>query len=183
MTSSSDAAWRIDADGWLTGCERCVSPNQDDRPAGETICLVVLHAISLPPGEFGGDAVRAFFMNRLPVDAHPYYTSLAGLRVSAHFFIARSGAIVQFVSCRARAWHAGVSCWRGRERCNDYSLGVELEGDDWHAFTSQQYDTLTRLLGALRAAYPIEAVVGHLDVAPGRKTDPGPYFDWSRIIA
>lgn len=184
MTRSSEPVWRVDPEGWIPGVARCPSPNQDARPAGETVQLVVLHAISLPPGEFGGEAVRAFFTNRLPVDDHPYYAHLAGLRVSAHFFIARSGEIVQFVSCHARAWHAGVSCWRGRERCNDYSVGVELEGDDLNDFAAAQYATLDRLLGALYAAFPmIEAVVGHHDVAPGRKTDPGPHFDWSRVRA
>lgn len=183
MTASSDRAWWVAPDGWIQDLARLPSPNQDARPAGEIVRLVVVHAISLPPGEFGSGAVSEFFTNRLAIDAHPYFARIASLRVSAHFFISRLGEVTQFVSCHARAWHAGVSCWGGRERCNDFSVGVELEGDDHTDFTGAQYRTLGRLLGALRAAFPIEAVVGHHDVAPGRKTDPGPHFDWSRVTA
>lgn len=180
MTIRIEPAWQIAADGWLDAAEKVASPNCDARPAGEPVRLIVIHAISLPPGEFGGDAVAAFFTNRLDPAAHPYFRTIAGLRTSAHFFIRRDGGIVQFVSCLARAWHAGLSCWRGRERCNDYSLGIELEGDDHTDFTAAQYATLQRLCAALRERFPIEDCVGHADIAPGRKTDPGPHFDWRR---
>lgn len=176
-----DPESRIDAGGWLAGIDRGDSPNHDERPAGETIDLIVLHAISLPPGEFGGGAVAELFANRLDATAHPYFAAIAGRRVSAHFFIHRDGTVTQFVSCLRRAWHAGVSCWRGRERCNDFSLGIEIEGDDYHAFEAAQYETLNALLAALCGHFPVEAIVGHADIAPGRKTDPGPCFDWSRI--
>lgn len=178
-----EAVWRIAADGWLSGAERIPSPNRDARPAGEAIRLIVIHAISLPPGEFDGSAVADFFTNRLDASAHPYFVEIAGRRVSAHFFIRRDGRCIQFVSCFQRAWHAGISCWQGRERCNDFAIGVELEGDDWTDFTDAQYRALNDLLPALRQCFPIEAVVGHADIAPGRKTDPGPHFDWSRIAA
>jgi AmpD protein len=169
------------ADGWLPGADRVDSPNHDARPPGAVICLIVIHAISLPPGEFGGDAVEAFFANRLDPVGHPYFAAIAGKRVSAHFFIRRDGRVTQFVSCLKRAWHAGASCWRGQERCNDFSLGIELEGDDFSDFTGEQYGAIDQLLTHLRQAYPVVAVVGHADIAPGRKTDPGPHFDWQRI--
>lgn len=171
----------IDADGWATTARRVDSPNFDARPAGEPISLVVVHAISLPPGVFGGDSVERLFLNSLDGDAHPYFASLRGLRVSAHFFIRRDGELIQFVSCLDRAWHAGVSSWRGRERCNDFSIGIELEGCDESSFSELQYQSLCLLLGALRQSYPIDDVVGHADVSPGRKTDPGPYFEWHRV--
>ncbi len=183
MTTKPEAAGDIAADGWLSGAERIPSPNRDARPPGAAIRLIVIHAISLPPGEFGGEAVAALFTNRLDPAAHPYFVTLAGRRVSAHFFIRRDGRHCQFVSCLERAWHAGASCWQGDERCNDFSIGIELEGDDRTDFTEAQYRVLTELLAALRRRYPIEAVVGHADVAPGRKTDPGPHFDWWRIAA
>ena len=171
----------IDADGWATTARRVDSPNFDARPAGEPISLVVVHAISLPPGVFGGDSVERLFLNSLDGDAHPYFASLRGLRVSAHFFIRRDGELIQFVSCLDRAWHAGVSSWRGRKRCNDFSIGIELEGGDESSFSELQYQSLCLLLGALRQSYPIDDVVGHADVSPGRKTDPGPYFDWPAL--
>jgi AmpD protein len=143
--------------------------------------MVVVHAISLPPGEFGGDGVERFFTNRLDPDAHPYYPQIQGLRVSAHFFIRRGGGIIQFVPCRLRAWHAGASRWQGRERCNDFSIGIELEGCDDLPFTDGEYDALGRLLQTLSAHFPIRDIVGHADIAPGRKTDPGPFFDWARM--
>lgn len=177
----NDLCGDVDAAGWLSGIDRGDSPNHDERPPGTPVRLIVLHAISLPPGEFGGTAVAEFFTNRLDSSAHPYYAGIAGRRVSAHFFIGRDGMTVQFVSCLRRAWHAGVSCWRGRERCNDYSLGIEIEGDDLTAFDSRQYAALDRLLAVLCRHFPIEAIVAHADVAPGRKTDPGPRFDWSRV--
>lgn len=183
MIPSSDLAGGIDADGWLTGATRCDSPNHDTRPDGAdtAIRLIVIHCISLPPGEFGGDAVTKFFTNDLDPAAHPYFASIADRRVSAHFFIRRDGVTVQFVSCRERAWHAGVSCWRGVDRCNDFSLGIELEGDEQTDFAAAQYVSLRALLTILCRHFLIEAVVGHADIAPGRKTDPGRRFDWPRI--
>lgn len=169
--------------GWLPGARHVASPNHDERPAGTIIDLVVLHAISLPPDEFGGPYVEALFTNRLDPRAHPYFADLESLRVSAHFFIDRGGALTQFVPLGARAWHAGVSRWQGRERCNDFSVGIELEGCDTRPFEDAQYATLARLLAELFARLPAlgrERVVGHSDVAPGRKTDPGPCFDWGR---
>jgi AmpD protein len=157
------------------------SPNFDARPAGLPISLVVLHSISLPPGEFGGDAIEQLFTNRLDWDAHPYYAGIRGLRVSAHFMVRRDGALLQFVSCEQRAWHAGRSVWRGREHCNHYSIGIELEGLEGNAFEPVQYTQLARLMRALAARYPIDEAVGHEDVAPGRKADPGAGFDWSRL--
>lgn len=159
------------------------SPNQDDRPAGTAIRLIVIHAISLPPGQFGSDAIIDLFANRLDPATHPYYATIAGLRVSAHFLIRRAGALLQFVPCSRRAWHAGVSCWRGQPRCNDFSLGIELEGDDHSDFTAAQYQALGDLLPRLTQRYPIEAIVGHCDIAPARKTDPGPHFDWRAITS
>lgn len=154
------------------------SPNFGERPAGQRVSLVVLHSISLPPGQFGGDEVERFFTNRLDHAADPYFQSLRGLQVSAHFFIRRSGRVLQFVSCDQRAWHAGVSQWQGREDCNDYSIGIELEGLEGGRFEVVQYAALTPLLHSLARRYPIEAVVGHQHIAPGRKADPGPGFDW-----
>jgi AmpD protein len=140
-----------------------------------------VHGISLPPGEFGGDAIERLFTNRLDPSGHPYFASIASLKVSAHFLIRRDGELAQFVGCNERAWHAGVSSWRGRERCNDYSVGIELEGTDDIPYAAAQYTKLARVVRALRRAYPIAEVVGHNDVAPGRKTDPGPAFDWARL--
>jgi N-acetyl-anhydromuramoyl-L-alanine amidase len=171
----------VDADGVANLAEQVPSPNRDDRPAGEAITLLIVHGISLPPGEFGGDRIAALFTNRLDPAAHPYYATVAALRVSAHFLIRRDGALVQFVACRERAWHAGASRWRDRERCNDFSIGVELEGTDTTPYRAAQYAMLARLVKALRRRYPIADVVGHNDVAPGRKTDPGPAFDWARL--
>jgi N-acetyl-anhydromuramoyl-L-alanine amidase len=174
------AEYRIDGEGIADGVCWIASPNFDDRPDGTDIDLIVVHAISLPPAVFGGPGVIALFTNTLDPDAHPYYRDIAGLRVSAHFFVRRDGEVVQFVACAKRAWHAGASCWRGRERCNDFSIGIELEGCDEQPFEGAQYDALASLTGALRRRYPIADVVGHSEIAPGRKTDPGPFFDWSR---
>ena len=174
-------AWILNEEGWLAGARRVVSPNRDARPAGQAISLVVIHNISLPPGEFGGDGIEQLFTNRLDPAAHPYYAGIHDLRVSAHFLIRRDGELVQFVPCGQRAWHAGASAWRGRERCNDFSIGVDLEGSDDCPFAEAQYAALEGLLGVLRAAYPIAGVAGHDEIAPGRKTDPGPYFDWKRV--
>lgn len=171
----------LDAAGWLQGVTRVDSPNHDARPAGMAITLIVIHAISLPPGQFGGNAVTELFTNRLDPQAHPYFARIAEQRVSAHFFIHRDGAVTQFVSCNERAWHAGVSCWQGRERCNDFSLGIELEGDVQTDFAPRQYQVLERVVAKLRRHFPIESIAGHADIAPGRKTDPGPHFDWTRL--
>ena len=142
-----------------------------------------MHSISLPPGEFGGPAVIDFFLNRLSYDAHPYFEQIRGLEVSAHFFVRRSGELIQFVPCELRAWHAGRSQWKGRERCNDFSIGVELEGTDDAAFSGSQYAQLSRLTRELQRQYPILDIVGHSDIAPGRKTDPGARFDWAHYRA
>jgi AmpD protein len=171
---------KLDHEGWLVEARQAPSPNCDPRPEGEAPSLIVIHNISLPPGEFGGNAVEALFTNRLDWEAHPYYQGIRGLEVSAHFFIRRDGELVQFVPCSMRAWHAGASNWCGRERCNDFSIGIELEGTDDQPFTDAQYARLGELTQALRNTYPITGIVGHADIAPGRKTDPGPHFDWAR---
>lgn len=159
-----------------------VSPNHDQRPGGcGDISLVVVHAISLPPNRFGGSSIEDLFTNRLDPAAHPYFAEIHQLRVSAHYLIRREGAVIEFVEPALRAWHAGVSSWRGRERCNDFSIGVELEGCDTLPFEPVQYEVLARLLVGFCARWPIRDVVGHSHVAPGRKTDPGPYFDWLRL--
>lgn len=173
----------LDDDGWLKGVRRIDSPNFDGRPGGEAPSLVVIHAISLPPEQFGGDGIERLFTNTLDPAAHPYYREIHGLKVSAHFLIRRDGELLQFVSCRQRAWHAGVSAWGGRERCNDFSIGIELEGCDSLPFEAAQYPVLARLVGALRRGHPQAEIVGHSDIAPGRKTDPGPFFDWARLRA
>lgn len=170
----------IDTAGLIDEARYIASPNCDERPPGAAIELLVIHNISLPPGNFGGEAVADLFTNHLDPQAHPYFAAIATLRVSAHFFIRRDGALLQFVPCALRAWHAGQSSWQGRERCNDYSIGIELEGADDVAFCDAQYDRLQLLARALHAHYPIIASVGHSDIAPGRKTDPGPHFDWPR---
>jgi AmpD protein len=178
-----DSLWRLEAGGIVAAARFIPSPNQDERPLGVAVRLLVVHAISLPPGEYGGDAVERLFTNRLDPLEHPYYAEIADLRVSAHFFIRRGGELVQFVPVDRRAWHAGASCWRGLERCNDFSVGVELEGCDWEPFEPAQYACLNRLTALLARFLPLEAVAGHSDIAPGRKTDPGPHFDWSRYAA
>jgi len=171
---------KIDAKGIMQGVRYVPSPNCDDRPTESGINLLVIHNISLPPNEYGGEGVIEFFTNCLDPETHPYYQTIHELKVSAHFFIRRSGEIIQFVPCDKRAWHAGASNWCGRERCNDFSIGIELEGSDFEPFTDGQYDALSALTSALKEAYPIEGIVGHSDIAPGRKTDPGPCFDWER---
>ena len=171
----------IDAAGWAGGVTQIASPNCDERPDGAAICLLVIHNISLPPGVFSGNGIVELFTNTLDPAAHPYYAQIAGLKVSAHFLVRRDGAIVQFVPAGKRAWHAGVSRWQGRDRCNDFSIGIELEGSDDCAFEDAQYAALAPLARALCARYAIEDIVGHSDIAPGRKTDPGPCFDWARF--
>ena len=170
--------------GTLSGARWLPSPNQDARPPGATIDLVVVHGISLPPGEFGGDWVEQLFTNTLPSGAHPFFAGVAALRVSSHLYIRRDAALVQFVPFHARAWHAGASSWRYRSACNDYSVGIELEGSDDIAYAAPQYARLAAVLVALGRAYPSlapGAVAGHSDVAPSRKSDPGPAFDWGLL--
>ena len=158
------------------------SPNCDDRPPGTEITLVVLHSISLPPGKYGGDAIERLFTNRLDPEAHPYFQEIRGLKVSAHFLIRRNGELIQFVPVEKRAWHAGASSWRGRERCNDFSIGVELEGTDDSAFAEAQYRRLAALIRRLKKTLPLRDIAAHSDIAPGRKTDPGARFDWRRLL-
>lgn len=173
----------ISAAGWHARARRVPSPNADERPADGGVELIVIHNISLPPGQFGGPHVARLFTNRLDAAAHPYFAQIAGLRVSAHFFIARSGALTQFVRTARRAWHAGASAWRGRARCNDFSIGIEIEGADHLPYTARQYRRLATLARQLCARHPgICGVAGHDEVAPGRKTDPGPAFDWQRFM-
>lgn len=169
------------AGGWLASARRVVSPNFGERPVGMDIKLVVIHSISLPPEEFGGPWVEQLFTNCLDCTIHPYFETLQGVEVSAHFFLRRDGEVIQFVGCDRRAWHAGRSSWQGRENCNDFSVGIELEGSSLQNFTAAQYAALWPLLEALRLRYPITAVVGHEHVAPGRKSDPGPGFDWAAV--
>jgi N-acetyl-anhydromuramoyl-L-alanine amidase len=176
----SAARLSVDRAGVVRAAAQIASPNCDERPRGAAITLLVVHNISLPAGEFGGSGIIELFTNRLDPRAHPYYTTVAKLRVSAHFLIRRDGELIQFVPCGRRAWHAGASHWRGRARCNDFSIGIELEGTDECPYEDAQYATLARLTRALSRRYPIAAIVGHCDIAPSRKTDPGPAFDWAR---
>lgn len=172
--------------GWVFGARHVPSPNHDDRPAGTSVDLLVIHGISLPPGRFGGDCVERFFTNALRPDEHPFFRKISSMRVSAHLFLRRDGTLLQFVSLHRRAWHAGVSSFLGRERCNDYSIGIELEGTDTVAYTWRQYRRLAAVGRLLMRHFPEitpERMVGHSDVAPGRKTDPGPVFDWQRFRA
>jgi AmpD protein len=170
-------------DGLHPDARRILSPNCDARPSGTPVTLLVVHSISLPPGEFGGDAIERLFTNRLDPAAHPSFAELEALRVSAHFLVRRDGELIQFVPLHSRAWHAGASSWRGRARCNDFSVGVELEGTPEHVFADAQYEQLARLSRALRAALPLREIAAHSDVAPGRKIDPGARFDWLRLFS
>ena len=170
--------------GLIRPAKQCPSPNQDDRPAGVVPDLIILHGISLPPGEYGGDAIESFFTNCLDCDSHPYFAAIRDVRVSAHLLIRRSGDLIQFVPFARRAWHAGDSSFRGRSCCNDYSIGIELEGTDDTPYTDQQYMNLAAVISAVCESYPgisARQIAGHCDVAPGRKTDPGPAFDWLRL--
>jgi AmpD protein len=178
---SAEAQSQIDGEGWLKEGRCMASPNFDQRPEGAVISLVVIHAISLPPSRFGSDDILRFFTNTLVPEAHPYFAEIINLRVSAHFLIRRDGELIQLVSCNQRAWHAGVSSWNGRERCNDFSIGIELEGGDELPFEENQYRCLAGLIQSLCSRYPINSVAGHSDIAPSRKTDPGPCFEWARI--
>jgi N-acetyl-anhydromuramoyl-L-alanine amidase len=168
-------------DGWWSGASWRPSPNVGARPEGVDATLAIVHSISLPPGVFRGDAVERLFTNRLDCDAHPYFDGLRGLQVSAHFFVRRSGRVIQFAATTRRAWHAGVSQWRGRGNCNDWSIGIELEGLEGGRFEVAQYHSLACLLQVLVRHHPIGEVVGHEDVAPGRKSDPGAGFDWVQL--
>ena len=172
------------ATGLLSGARQIPSPNCDDRPAGVAVDLIVIHGISLPPGEFGGPWIDALFSNTLDPAIHPYFQEIQGFRVSSHLLIRRTGELVQYVPLQRRAWHAGQSCFAGRERCNDFSIGIELEGTDTLPYTDRQYRRLAAVIALLREVYPAirpERLVGHCDIAPGRKTDPGASFDWQRL--
>jgi AmpD protein len=177
-TAESSALWD---GGWYRFARRLGSPNFGPRPAGALIDLVVVHSISLPPGEYGGDGVQRLFTNTLDWNEHPYFKTIAGLQVSSHFYVRRGGELWQFVDCDERAWHAGTSSWRGRDNCNDDSIGIELEGLEGGAFEHAQYETLVDLCAALAQRYPIAHIAGHEHIAPGRKQDPGPGFDWPRL--
>ena len=168
-------------DGWWRGAIRRESPNHGPRPEGTDVSLALIHSISLPPGVYGGAEVERLFTNRLDWDAHPYFQQIRGATVSSHFFIRRDGAVMQFVSCDERAWHAGKSAWDGRENCNDFSIGIELEGLEGETFEAPQYVALTHVLRAIRSRYALRHVVGHEHVAPGRKIDPGPGFAWDEL--
>ena len=172
------------ARGLLQPAEYIASPNCDPRPAGEAPSMIVIHGISLPPGEFGGDHITELFTNTLDFDAHPYFREIRGLQVSAHVLIRRDGSVIQYVPFNERAWHAGESCFRGRHRCNDFSIGIELEGEDETPYEERQYAVLAGIIEAIRKAYPAISArecAAHSDIAPGRKTDPGPAFDWLRL--
>ncbi len=184
MTSALGAVNALQPDwelGWYRQAQPLKSPNFGPRPVQERVDLLVVHSISLPPGQYGGQNVQALFTNQLDWDAHPYFQSIRGMQVSAHFFITRIGVLWQFVSCNDRAWHAGVSQFQGRDNCNDFSIGIELEGLERDTFTPAQYATLSQLCIALHRQYPIAFVVGHEHIAPQRKFDPGPGFDWALL--
>lgn len=172
------------ASGWFDGAVVVASPNFDARPRGATVELAVVHAISLPPGQFGGGYIESFFQNRLDPACHPYFRSIEDLKVSSHFLVDRAGRLKQFVSTHFRAWHCGESSFEGRTACNDFSIGIELEGCDERPFSAAQYEMLTAVLAELAANYPLlthDRIVGHCDIAPARKTDPGPHFDWDMM--
>ena len=179
----SDPNYFLDVAGVCAGARWVPSPHCDERPEDAAISLVVIHNISLPPGQFGGEWIGDLFLGRLDPDAHPYFREIEGLRVSAHFLIRRDGELVQYVPTELRAWHAGASCWHGKEKCNDFSIGIELEGADDVPFAEPQYETLACLVRALVARHGKLDFAGHSDIAPGRKTDPGPWFDWDRFRA
>ncbi|WP_246125086.1 1,6-anhydro-N-acetylmuramyl-L-alanine amidase AmpD [Exilibacterium tricleocarpae] len=181
-----NSTYTIDKRGWLRGVQRVVSPNFNRRPPGASVSLLVIHSISLPPGRYGGGHIERFFTNSLDLSEHPYFQTLVDLRVSAHLLIARDGGVTQFVSCFDRAWHAGASCYQQQDNCNDFSIGIELEGTDVDAYTDEQYRELAAVTRALLGAFPEltpQAIAGHSDIAPGRKTDPGAGFDWRRYRA
>lgn len=181
MTTAPDTGNSLWDEGWYRFARRLASPNHGPRPAGAQVDLVVVHSISLPPGRYGGDEVQRLFTNTLDWDAHPYFQGIRGLAVSSHFYIRRGGELWQFVSCDERAWHAGVSRYRGRANCNDDSIGIELEGLEGETFEAAQYEALAALCAALGAKYPVQHVAGHEHIAPGRKRDPGSGFDWELL--
>ena len=181
MSKSNNDSDNLWDGGWWRLAKRCPSPNFNERPPGEGVSLLVVHNISLPPNKFGGGYVQQFFCNQLDVSKDAYFSSISHLKVAAHFFVERHGAVTQFVSTDCRAWHAGQSCFSGRENCNDFSVGIELEGADHIPYTAEQYAALVELSRSIVAKYPqvnMESIVGHEHIAPGRKTDPGPSFDW-----
>ena len=185
MIGSGEVRYRTDpVTGVIEPARQCPSPNQDERPDGIEPQLLVVHGISLPPGEYGGDSIDRLFTNQLDWDAHPYFQEIRGMQVSSHLLIRRDGAVVQFVPFNRRAWHAGASRFRGRSRCNDFSIGIELEGSDDEPYTDDQYVRLIPVVRAILQSYPsisIRTIAGHCDISPGRKTDPGPAFDWPRL--
>lgn len=184
MTAEGTQRFHVSREGKLTPARQCPSPNSDDRPDGCVPELIILHGISLPPGEFGGPYIEQLFTNSLDWERHSYFRAIKGMEVSAHVLIRRDGGVVQFVPFSRRAWHAGASRFRGRSRCNDFSIGIELEGDDEISYEPEQYSCLAELLRALITRYPrLDArhIAGHCDVSPGRKSDPGPAFDWMRL--
>lgn len=183
MRGRGALSWSAQPGGWVAGARHAPSPHHDSRPGTTAVDLLVVHHISLPPGRFSGDAIERLFAGALDLNAHPSFAPLGGLRVSAHFLVRRRGELLQFVGTEQRAWHAGVSRFLGRERCNDFSLGVELEGDGQHPFTAAQYRRLAALTRLLARRHGLRWVAGHSDIAPGRKQDPGPFFEWPRYLA
>jgi N-acetyl-anhydromuramoyl-L-alanine amidase len=181
MNKSSTNQFNVDKKGFAKGVIQIASPNFDARPDNCAIDMIVIHNISLPPNQYGGSGIIDLFTNKLNPNEHPYYAEIYTAKVSSHFLIRRDGKLVQFVSCLQRAWHAGVSNWQERERCNDFSVGIELEGCDIEAFEDIQYITLIALIKSLKKTYPIQHIVGHSEIAPNRKTDPGPYFNWQKL--
>jgi AmpD protein len=179
--TSQDKLFRIDENGYLPQVTQIESPNYDLRSSKQTISLVVIHCISLPPNKFGNSHIEDFFKNDLDVSQHTYFKKIKDLKVSSHFLIKRKGELIQFVSCLKKAWHAGESVWKNKKNCNDFSIGIELEGSDIIKYEDIQYKVLLKLLKSLRMKYPVTDIVGHSDIAPGRKTDPGHFFDWNLI--
>ena len=179
--TSQDKLFRIDENGYLPQVTQIESPNYDLRPSKQTISLVVIHSISLPPNKFGNSHIEDFFKNDLDISQHAYFKKIKDLKVSSHFLIKRKGELIQFVSCLKKAWHAGESVWKNKKNCNDFSIGIELEGSDIIKYEDIQYKVLLKLLKSLRMKYPVTDIVGHCDIAPGRKTDPGHFFDWNLI--
>lgn len=171
----------FNADGWYSECKQLSSPNFNSRPINIPEYIVVIHSISLPPGIYNNHYIEDFFLNQLDTNAHPYFLQIKDLKVSAHFLIKRNGELIQFVSCNDRAWHAGNSSYQGTENCNDFSIGIELEGDDKTPYENDQYIKLIELLECLKKEYNVHDIVGHSDISPNRKTDPGPLFDWKKI--
>jgi AmpD protein len=179
--NSNEKLFRIDDQGFIENLNKIQSPNFDCRPKNTDIDLLVIHSISLPPNQFGGNYIEDFFQNKLDLKKHSYFKTIKELKVSSHFLIKRSGELIQFVSCNNRAWHAGESSWKHKSNCNDFSIGIELEGTDHEPFEDNQYMKLINLIKCLCKNYPISDIVGHNQIAPQRKTDPGPLFNWNLI--